>query len=172
MSRRIKFTSLIFVILFLLACNTVTQPVKDVQNLAGTAQSIATAMPIETLKAVASEIPISTLEALPSAMPDVQSMMNPQGTPVSAWKDVPVMPQATAGQEFPDSKSYSFKVNATVKEVQDYYNTELAKQGWSSSLSMPMGDTASLQSFEKDNSGLTVTTVNVNGSIVVILTME
>jgi hypothetical protein len=172
MSRRTKFTFLLFAILFLLACNTVTQPVKDVQNLAGTAQSFATAMPMETLKAVASEIPMSTLEALPSAMPDVQAMMNPQGTPVSEWQGVPVMSQATAGQEFPDSKSYSFKVNATVKEVQDYYNTELPKQGWSSSLSMPMGDNASLQSFEKDNSGLTVTTVNINGSIVVILTME
>ena len=172
MSRRTKFLSLIFAILFLLACNTVTQPVKDVQNLAGTAQSFATALPVETLRAIASQIPASTLEALPSAMPDVQSMMNPQGTPASEWKGVPVMPQATTGQDFPGSKSYSFKVNATVKEVQDYYNTELAKLGWTASLSMPMGDSASLQSFEKDNSGLTVTTVNVNGSIVVILTMD
>jgi hypothetical protein len=129
-------------------------------------------MPIETLKAVASEIPMSTLQAIPSVMPDVQSMMNPQGTPVAEWKGIPVMSQATAGQDFPDSKSYSFKVNATVKEVQDYYNAELSKQGWTSSLSMPMGDAASLQSFEKDNSNLTVTTVNVEGSIVVILTME
>lgn len=172
MTRRTKFVSLTLLILLLLACNTVTQPVKDVQNVAGTVQSFATAMPIETLKAVASELPMSTLEALPSVMPDVQSMMNPQGTPVSDWKGVPVMPQATAGQEFTDSHSYSFKVNATGKEIQDYYNTELTKLGWSSGLSMPMGDTASIQSFQKDSSVLTVTSVNVSGSMVVILSME
>ena len=53
MTRLTKFISLTILVLFILACNTVTQPMKDVQNLAGTAESFATAMPIDTLKAVA-----------------------------------------------------------------------------------------------------------------------
>ena len=57
MSRLTKSISLTILILFILACNTVTQPIQDVQNLAGTAESFATALPIETLKAVASQIP-------------------------------------------------------------------------------------------------------------------
>jgi hypothetical protein len=171
MSRRTKFLSLIFVILFLLACNTVTQPVRDVQNLAGTAQSFATAIPVDTLRAIASQIPASTLEALPSQLPDIQGYIDPQGTPAADWKGIPVMPQATAGEEAKDGSSYSFKVNATVKEAQDYYSTELVKLGWTSSFSMPGNETASVLAFQKDNNILTVTIMNVSGSVVVILTM-
>jgi hypothetical protein len=171
MTRLTKFISLTILVLFILACNTVTQPMKDVQNLAGTAESFATAMPIDTLKAVASEIPVSTLEALPSAMPDIEGFFNPEGTPVSEWNGIPVMPQATAGEEFKDSSTYSFKVNATVKEAQDFYNTELPKIGWSSSFEMPGNDTVAVQMYQKENDFLTVTITNTNGSVVVVLTM-
>jgi len=171
MTRLTKFVSFSILILFILACNAVTQPIKDVQNIAGTAESIATALPVETLRALASQIPAETLEALPSALPDIQGYFNPQGTPASEWNGIPIMPQATAGQEFTDTKTYSFKVNATVKEVQDFYSAELEKLGWSSLFSMPGGDAGGIQSFQKDNNVLTVTTTDVNGSVVVILTM-
>jgi len=171
MSRLSKFLSLTILILFILACSTVTQPIKDVQNIAGTAESFATAMPVETLKALASQIPLSTLEALPSAMPEVQAYINPQGTPVSEWNGIPIMSQATAGQEFTDTHTYSFKVDAAVKDAQDFYKTELPKLGWSSSFSMPNMGNASIEAFQKDNDVLTVTIIDVNGSVVVILTM-
>jgi hypothetical protein len=171
MTRLTKFLSLSILILFVLACSTVTQPFKDAQNVAGTVQSFATAMPVETLKALASQIPISTLEALPSAMPEVQAYINPQGTPVSEWKGIPIMPQATAGQEFSDTHTYSFKVDATVKEAQDFYNTQLVNMGWSSLFSMPSNDKGAIQAYQKDNNVLTVTIADVNGSVVVILTM-
>jgi len=158
-------------ILFILACNTVTQPIQDVQDLAGTAESFATALPVETLKAIASQIPAGTLEALPSALPDIQGYFDPQGTPVSEWNGIPVMPQATVGQEFADTHTYSFKVNATVQEAQDFYKTQLTGLGWSSFFNMPGGESGGAQIFQKDDSVLTVTTVDVNGSVVVILTM-
>ena len=170
MTRLTKFLSLTLLVLFILACNTVTQPINDVQNLAGTAESFVTALPMETLKAAASEIPVSTLEALPSAIPDMK-LFNPEGTPVSEWNGIPVMPQATAGEEFKDSRTYSYKVNATVKEAQEYYNTELTKLGWSSSFTMPGNDVAVVQVYQKDNDLLTVTITNVNDSVVVVLTM-
>jgi hypothetical protein len=171
MSRPTKFLSLTLVILFLLACSTVTKPIQDAQNIASTAQSFATAMPVDTLKALASQIPLSTLEALPSAMPEVQAYINPQGTPVSEWNGIPVMSQATAGQEFTDTHTYSFKVDATVKDAQDFYKTELPKLGWSSAFSMPDVGNVSVEAFEKDNNVLNVTIMNVNDSVVVILTM-
>jgi hypothetical protein len=167
MTRLTKFLSLTILVLFILAC---TQPIQDVQNLAGTAESFATALPVETLKAVASQIPVSTLQALPSAIPDIK-LFNPEGTPVSEWNGIPIMPQATAGEEFKDSSTYSFKVNATVKEAQDYYNTELTKLGWSSSFSMPGNDTVAVQVYQKDNDLLTVTITNMNDSVVVVLTL-
>jgi hypothetical protein len=128
-------------------------------------------MPVETLQSLVTQIPAETLEAAASQMPDFQSMFNPQGTPVSEWNRIPVMPQATAGQEFPDTKSYSFKATATVKEAQDFYSTELQKLGWSSLFNMPADANASALIFQKDDQTLSITITDTNGSIVVVLTM-
>lgn len=171
MSRLTKYLSLSILILFILACSTVTQPFKDVQDLAGTAQSFATALPVETLKAFATQVPVSTLEALPSKMPDFEGYVNPQGTPVSEWKGIPIMPQATAGEDFTDTNSYSFKVDASVKEAEDFYNAQLVNLGWSSSFSMPGNANVAVLVFQKDSSILTVTITDLNGSVVVLLNM-
>lgn len=172
MSRLTKFTSLTILVLFILACNTVTQPIKDVQELANTAESFATAIPLETLQSLVTQIPAETLQALPSQMPDFESMFNPQGTPVSEWNDIPVMPQATAGQEFPDAKTYSFKVDATVKEAQDFYDAELEKLGWSTFFNMPADANGSVLVFQKDDKILTITIADTGGTVVVVLTMS
>ena len=181
MSRFNKFLSLSILIVFILACNTVTQPISDVQDLAGTAESIASSLPMETLQALASEIPIETLRALPSAVPSFEAlasqlapigdMFNPQGTPDSEWNGIPVMPQATAGQDFPDTRSYSFKADATVKEAEDFYKAELETLGWSSLVNMPSDANGAILIFNKDSSTLTITIAESDGAIVVILTM-
>ena len=159
MSRISKYLLLVVLILFVLACNTVTQPFKDVQNLAGTAQSFTTQIPVETLQAFASEVP------------NFEGYFNPQGTPVSEWNGIPVMAQATAGEEFKDTNTYSFKVDATVTEVQDFYSAELEKLGWSSLFSVPGTANGAIQTFQKDNQVLTITITDVNGSVVVVLTL-
>jgi hypothetical protein len=181
MSRFTKYLTLSILILFILACSTVTQPFQDVKNLAGTAESFATSMPVETLKALASEIPIETLQALPSsvptfealasALPDISNYFDPQGTPVSEWNGIPVMPQATAGQEFTETKSYSFKVDATSKEVEEFYAAELEKLGWSTLFSVPGSDSAAVLSFQKENQFLTITITDATGTMVVMLTL-
>lgn len=181
MSRFNKFLSLSILILLILACNTVTGPISDAQNLAGTAQAFASELPIETLQAMASEIPVETLQALPSAAPTIEAlasqfapigdMLNPEGTPASDWNGIPVMPQATAGQDFPDSKSYSFKADATVQEAADFYKAELEKLGWSSYFNMPSDANGAVLVYNKDSSVLTITVTESSGAIVVILTM-
>jgi hypothetical protein len=185
MSRLAKFLSLTGLIVFLLACNFVTQPLDDAQNLAQTAQALGTSIPIETLQAlpsvIESAIPAETLQALPSAMPtlealasalpDFSNIFNPQGTPVQEWRGIPVMPQATAGQEFAENNTYSFRVAATAQEVQDFYNTQLEPLGWNQPFSFPLEDEGGIMVFQKDESVLTITIVASEGSLVVALTL-
>ncbi|MGE5462201.1 MAG: hypothetical protein ACM3PS_02525 [Syntrophothermus sp.] len=185
MSRTTKILLLSLSILFVLACSTITQPFNQAKDLAGTAQALATAMPVQTFQSLATQfatqVPVETLQALPSmapslealgtSMPNFEGFFNPQGTPVSEWNGLPVMPQATAGQEFKESHTYSYKVDASVKEAQDYYNTELVKLGWKSSFNMPGNDSVAVQMFQKDSSILTVTITEVNGSVVVVLSL-
>jgi len=177
MSRLSKFLMVVGLIVFVLACNFVTQPIQDVQNIAGTAQSFATVLPVETLQALASAIPAETLQALPSMAPtleafatDFGNLLNPQGTPVAEWNGVPIMPQATLGQEF-DSNTYSFKATVTATEAQDFYNAQLTSLGWTPSFSMPGGAEAALMLFEKDDRTLTITIAPVEGAVIVLLTL-
>jgi hypothetical protein len=164
MSRLSKFLLLIVLIVFVLACNFVIQPIDDVQNLAGTAESIASAFPIETLQALPSALPLETIQAgIPTA--------NPQGTPLSEWNEIPIMSQATAGQEFNEGLVYSFKVNTSTQEVQDYYNNELANRGWSPTISLPGDENVAIMLFSKDSSFLTITVTFSDGESLVVLTL-
>ena len=183
MSRLAKFLSLTVLIVFLLACNFVTQPLNDAQNLAQTAQALGTAIPIETLQAlpsaIASVIPEETLQALPSAFPSLEAlatdfgnMFDPQGTPVQEWKGIPIMPQATSGQEFSANNSYSFKFTGTTKEVQDFYDEKMTALGWNQPFSFPVEEGGGILTFQKDNSTLLITISASEGSVVVLLTMS
>jgi hypothetical protein len=185
MSRLSKILMLTVVIVFLLACNFVTQPFEDAQNLAQTAQALGTAIPIETLQAlpsaIASAIPAETLQALPStvptlealasALPDFGNMFDPQGTPVQEWRGIPILPEAIAGQEFSENNTYSFKANVTAKEVQDFYDEKLAALGWSQPFSLPIETEGGLMVFRKEQSSLAITITPAEGSVVVLLVL-
>jgi hypothetical protein len=168
---------------FLLACNFVTQPLNDAQNLAQTAQALGTAIPIETLQAlpsaIASMIPEETLQALPSTVPTLGAlatqfgnMFDPQGTPVQEWRGIPVMPQATAGQEFSENNSYSFKFVGTSQDVQNFYEEQLTALGWNQPFSIPIEAQGGLMTFSKENSTLLITITASEGSVVVLLTIS
>lgn len=183
MSRLSKILSLIVVIVFLLACNLVTQPINDAQNLAQTAQAVASSMPmetlqaigsaipVETLQAIGSAIPVETLQAMPSALPDIGNMLDPQGTPVQEWRGIPIMPDAVTGQEFSESNTYSFKANVTAKDVQDFYNQRLTELGWSQPFNVPFESDGGIMVFRKDQSSLAVTVMASEGSVVVLLVL-
>jgi hypothetical protein len=80
------------------------------------------------------------------------------------------MPQATAGQEFADTKTYSFKADATVKDAQDFYNDAMAKAGWSPMISMPSDANGAILLFQKDSSIATITITSQDNAIIVLLT--
>jgi len=182
MSRLNKIVSVTILVLFILACNFVTEPIRDVQNVAGTAQSFASSLPVETLQALASQVPVETIQALASqvspetaqalqtSVSNFGDLFNPQGTPVEVWRDIPIMTQATAGAEF-DVNNYSFKADATIQEVQDYYKAQLKDLGWNETFSMPGDANGALMVFSKDSNILTITITSQEGSAVVIMTL-
>ena len=176
MSRLSKFLLLIVLIVFVLACNFIPQQVRDVQNLASTAESVASSMPglASTAESVLTSMPeiVTTVESAATSMPDFDEFnyFNPQGTPLSDWNGVPIMTQATAGEEFND-ETYSFKVSATAQDVQDYYNSELVNLGWSSAFQFSTGDGGALMTFSMDSRLLTITITALDGETVVVLTL-
>jgi hypothetical protein len=180
MTRLSKLISITTLVSFILACNFVTQPIRDVKNVAGTAQSFASALPVETLQALASQIPAETLQALPSmaptlealasAMPDFGKYFNPQGAPVEVWNDIPIMPQATVGQEF-EGGVYSFKADTTVQEAQNFYKEKLPGLGWDESFSLPGDANGAAMLFSKESKILSVTIASTEGATLVILTL-
>ena len=160
MSRIQKMLFIPVLILASLACGLITNPINDAKNIASTAEAIATSMPIQTL------------EALPSAMPAVGQYLNPTGTPVSQWNDIPVMPQATAGQEF-NKNTYSYKASGvTETDVQTFYNDKLKAAGWSSPFSAQGGSQGGIMLFTKDLSVLSITVTTVDQDLVVLLLMQ
>ena len=185
MSRLSKVLSLIVLLVFILACNFVTQPINDAQNLAQTAQALGTAIPIETLQALPSAIAsvvseetlqalpsmAPTLEALASSLPDFGNMFDPQGTPVQEWRGIPIPPEAIAGQEFSENNTYSFKANVTAQQIQDFYNEKLATLGWEQPFSFPIEAEGGLMVFRKDQSSLAITITPSEGSVVVLLVL-
>lgn len=54
---------------------------------------------------------------------------NPVGTPLKTWHDIPIMDQATAGQEF-QADIYSYKADATLKQAADFYNAQNRTLNW------------------------------------------
>ena len=145
MSRISKLMLFLALVVFVLACNFANRSVSDTQNVVETVQSLASAIPVETLQAFPSVMP--DIE-MPTGMPDFGNMTDPQDEPLPEWNGIPVMPAATAGSEA--GGFYSYKADATVAEVTDYYKTEMEKLGWTESLSMPNAGDSALLTYDKD----------------------
>lgn len=159
MSHISKFAFVSALILSTLACGVLSNPLSGAQNLASTAEAMATSMPIQTL------------QALPSAMPDVTGMLNPVGQPTPIWNGIPVMAQATAGQEF-SKTSYSYKAKVSETDVQNFYNNEMKALGWTSPFSATGGSQGGVMLFTKDSNILSITITSNNGETVVILFLQ
>jgi hypothetical protein len=113
-------------------------------------------MPIETLQSLTTALPVQTLEALPSSIPDIENYFDPSGTPLEEWNGIPIMPQATVGEEFGES-TYSFTAPVTATDVQSFYNQSLEELGWTSAFSLPVSDEGGILSFQMDTDFLIIT---------------
>jgi hypothetical protein len=172
-SRVPKFLMFVLPVLLILSCNLVTQPISDVQNLAGTAEAMATqgGGPLETAMATPSEMPGFMSTMIPGGVPDVSQYLNPSGKPAADWNGLPIMPQATAGQEF-SSNTYSFEVDATAADVQSFYDDKLKALGWTQPFSLGIGSEGGEMLFTKDNNILSVTITPSDNGVVVVLELQ
>ena len=171
MPRLPKFLLVFVLLVFVLACNFVTQPIRYAQEAVETVQSFATAMPLETLQSFATAMPLETFEAFPSAFPDFENMFDPQGQPLSEWNEIPIMPEATAGQEFTDTNTYSFRADVTAKDIEDFYTARMIDLGWTQPFPGQAQGDGTIMVFQKDSSSLTILIVASEGSLVVVLTL-
>ncbi len=154
-----KFMLVFISVVFTLACGLISNPLSQAQNLVTTAQAFATSMPVQTL------------QALGTSMPDVSQYLNPVGTPVSTWNNIPIMTQATAGQQF-NQNTYSFKASGvSVADVQAFYNQALPPLGWTSAFSAQGGTSGGTALFTKGTNvvSITVTAGDSNNFVVILV---
>ena len=171
MSRIYKLLLVSILAVFILACSLISGPVSEVEKAASTAQAFASDIPIETIESIATTLPIQTIEALPSMAPEVGKYLDPTGVPVEEWNGIPVMPQATAGEEFGES-TYSFTASASATDVQTFYNQKLEELGWETTFSFPVSDEGGILTFLKEDQFLIITITpdqNDENSVDVIL---
>jgi hypothetical protein len=159
MSRIHKISLLTVLLSTTLACGLISNPINQAKGLASTAEAMATSMPI------------STLQALSSAMPNITGMLNPTGQPVSNWNSIPVMPQATVGQEF-NANSYSYKVPLPATDVQAFYDQQMKALGWQSQFGMQLSTEGGVLAYQKGSDIVTITIApdsnNNKGSVVIL----
>ena len=73
---------------------------------------------------------------------NIAQYFNPVGMPLKTWNAIPIMPQATDGQEF-KSDIYSYKASATLVQATNYYNSKNASLSWSCVVSSGYAGTGS-----------------------------
>ncbi len=164
MSRLFKVSMFTLVLVFLLACSLISNPVNDVKNSANTAQAIAS----DVVAIATQAVPFETLIANPTVLA-FGDIFNPQGAPLTEWNGIPIMPQATAGEEV--TGLYSYKATATNEEAVAFYETQLQTLGWAKQVE-EQGETTLLY-YAKDQQGVTITIAPAeSGSILIWLVLQ
>ncbi len=69
---------------------------------------------------------VATFEASNSGAP---SSFNSAATPSASWNDIPIMTEATVGQQT-DTYTYTFKVPTDSGTIESFYKTTLKSLGW------------------------------------------
>lgn len=117
---KLRLILLMIICILLTACSSFAPPPTATPTLTPT--QTATLTPTET------PIPTATFTPPPpTETPDVIGDLMPTGAPAKSWKGIPIMPGAIAGDG--NDQGYRFTINATVDEIQQYYDRELGKLG-------------------------------------------
>jgi len=131
------------------------------------AQPTPTAIPTLTFTVI--PIMPTNTPLSPTETPDAVSALVPEGQPASEWDGIPIMPEAIAGEG--DAESYVFTVKATPQQVQDYYQTELAKLGWQP-FATGNGDSALMLMFTNNASATLTVSIVAKGDEVLVLLVK
>jgi hypothetical protein len=94
----------------------------------------------------------------------------PTSAPSSTWHGLPIMPAAREGAE--DNGAYSYTVNASVEDVQAYYDQQMPLAGWAYFASGEGEAGNLLLMYQKDNITATIGVIAQGGSTLVLLVAE
>ena len=144
-------------VLVSLACGLLTAPISGVKDVAATAEALATSLP-------------SDMPRIPG-VPDVSAYLNPVGAPAAEWKGIPIMAQASAGEEFDDA-TYSYRVPGIAGiGVEEFYDARLEGLGWQSVARTKVGSAGGYMLFTKGADAVNIMVTKSEGDIVVLLIM-
>ena len=125
------------------ASEVVNTPLVDIAIDTPTASDTPTQISTDTLIPTPTEPPMTATAAAmissyaatmvgmvgsEGALLNIGQYFNPVGTPVQNWHNVPVMPQATAGQEF-SAMVYSYTAAATLEQARQFYQGKAGSLG-------------------------------------------
>jgi hypothetical protein len=130
-----------------------------------------TPLPTATITATtaptASATPRPTKTSLPpTATFDLRDLL-PTGQPVHSWNNITVMPGAISGAE--DSKGYRYTIKESPEKIQEYYNQELKKQGYSTFAVGAQGGEDKMLMYTKGNKSLVIWVVVVDELTLVMI---
>ena len=154
------------ILLFMLACQLGS--LQKVEEGAATFSAIAT-----DVEEISTEIaPLETLVAAPtneSGQPD-GNVFNPSAPAVATWREIPIIPEAIAGEEA--QGFYGYKVDAPAEDIEAYYSRQLPPLGWVAEFVMPYADGMGMMMFTRDTNALTITISDVEGIMLVLLNLQ
>jgi hypothetical protein len=125
------------ILLAVLACQSITQPIQQGENAVSTAAAFATQAEV----LVTQLAPLETPLAVPTGDMNIPAgnPFNPIGEPLDSWKEeIPIMPAATVGDEA--EGMYGYKVDAMPEEIMDFYAKSLPPLGWVENVILPYSD--------------------------------
>lgn len=149
------------------SCNTFVP--KPTETPVPTATSLPTSTNTPEPTQTPTDIPTNT-PVPPTETPSAPVLSMPSGQPESEWEGIPVMPSAIAGEG--DSKSYAFTIDASLEEIQNFYDTELAKLGWNLLASGQGTTNAVLLIFMKGAGTLSVSIIPQSDGIMYVLLVK
>lgn len=154
MKNIVKTIVLLLLVTILTACTSFSPQPTETSKPTDTSLPTATNTPVptDTPTIVPSQTPIPATET-----PSVPVLPIPSGKPASEWQGIPIMSNAIAGEG--DGTGYTFIIQASADEIQNFYEKELSKLGWNLFASGAGTTDAVILIFMKDGGTLSVSII-------------
>ncbi len=165
-TKGIHFSLSIFILIALAGCSALSAPAST--EMVSDPPSPGAALPIiDTATATAAPTLIPTETPAPTATPTetpvpptpkvrYPTLPPPKGTPVTSWNNIPILPEAIAGDAKKMKKSkligeYLYTVKASLEEIRAFYEEQMAAKGWKAGQSVILEGNYLSLNFENDS---------------------
>ncbi len=164
MRQTIVLNSLVFVI-FLSACSAFQPQPTTTPTMTATSSPTATCTVTPTWTPTLTFTPRPTITSMPTETPgaptatlNAAGLVLPTGKPLEEWNDIPIMPNAIAGDESQNSNKtdYTFTIRGDIQKVVDYYGEQLWLRRWDLYAESEGAPNSKILFFSKDNDQLSI----------------